>query len=360
MNHLLEEPAINVLIDLERLKYFHTGLGQFSHHLGIELQAAGPGDLSFTYLVPSKGVFFEGNFDRENASWRRKYFPQFCRRYDLWHSTHQDSSYGPATKTEKFVLTIHDLNFLGEKDYKKSERRLRRLQRKVDRADAVTVISDFTRSQVEEHLKLGTKPVYRIYNGVPRLETSSMREPPGLELNGKPYLLYLGVVRPKKNVHVLPAFLGRLRDFQLVLAGGCDSEYLECTRAEAAKHGVTDRIRILGEVDAGEKTWLYSHCEAFVFPSLHEGFGIPVVEAMSLGKPVFISDRSSLPEVAGPDAFVWRNFDPREMEEVFQKGMAAYLADPEMKKRLQKQTSRYSWRNAACEYIQVYRDVLGL
>ncbi len=108
----------------------------------------------------------------------------------------------------------------------------------------------------------------------------------------------------------------------LVVAGSAASPYAQEILRLARAEGVAERVLLPGNVTDAEKYWLLANAEAFVFPSLAEGFGLPVVEAMSLGKPVFLSTRTSLPETGGPEAFYWPDFDPRAMAEVFTRGMA--------------------------------------
>jgi glycosyltransferase involved in cell wall biosynthesis len=92
----------------------------------------------------------------------------------------------------------------------------------------------------------------------------------------------------------------------------------------AKKFGVEDRVKLIGPATEEEKYWYYKNCEAFLFPSYAEGFGLPVIEAMYHGKPVFISDKTSLPEVGGDAAYYFRNFEPEYMQEVFKEGMRDY------------------------------------
>ena len=107
----------------------------------------------------------------------------------------------------------------------------------------------------------------------------------------------------------------------------------------------------------GEKYWYYKHCEAFLFPSYAEGFGLPVIEAMYHGKPAFISDKTSLPEVGGDAAYYFRSFDPDSMQQVFKKGIEDYLlADPSEK--IKQQAAKFNWDVCASEYIEVYEEMI--
>jgi glycosyltransferase involved in cell wall biosynthesis len=98
---------------------------------------------------------------------------------------------------------------------------------------------------------------------------------------------------------------------------------------------------------------LYVHCEAFVFPSLAEGFGLPVVEAMHLGKPVFLSPFTSLPEVGGPEAYYFTDFDGASMRDILAKGLHDYQVN-DKKQAIQAWSTRFDWSVAAASYVEVY------
>ena len=97
------------------------------------------------------------------------------------------------------------------------------------------------------------------------------------------------------------------------------------------------------------------NCEAFVFPSLCEGFGLPPIEAMAYGKPVFLANRTSLPEIGGEFAFYWDNNDPESMAEVFREGMNVYQNNRETYQlELKMRAESFDWKKTAAEYLQVY------
>jgi glycosyltransferase involved in cell wall biosynthesis len=111
-----------------------------------------------------------------------------------------------------------------------------------------------------------------------------------------------------------------------------------------------------GAVDEATKLWLYAHCEAFLFPSLSEGFGLPVAEAMTFGKPVFISNLTSLPEVGGEDAFYFENFEPESMAQVVGEGLRDFQRNALRRERLRQRAARFSWRSVAAEYWKLYQE----
>ena len=115
------------------------------------------------------------------------------------------------------------------------------------------------------------------------------------------------------------------------------------------------RVHLPGTVKNEQKCWLYQNCMAFAFPSLTEGFGLPVVEAMSLGKPVFLSNLTSLPEIGGPEAFYWSHFEPNYMNRVFEEGMNKF--NTERATRSITWSKQFSWQTAALAYLKIYEQI---
>jgi glycosyltransferase involved in cell wall biosynthesis len=352
-----------ILIDTEKLRDLNSGLGQFCLQLGQELVRQRPNDTwQMTFLV-SKGQtgIFGDTVQYREAAWHDRFW--HTDEFDIWHSTHQTSAYQPAHKT-RLVLTIHDLNYLERPDYSASRkaRETVAVQRNVSRASAVTTISAYTKSVVIDHLKFpqDVEPQV-IYNGTSQpLLTNSLQEIPAfLQASSGdsvgPFFLFLGIIHPKKNVHVLLPLLEAFPDYRLVLAGNNNHAYAQHIRQEAQKLGVSERLLMPGAVDEATKWGLYQHCEAFLFPSLSEGFGLPVVEAMQMGKPVFLSNLTSLPEIGGRDAVYFADFEPDTMVETFRESMMAYYEDPLKADRLRWQAGRFSWAKAAKQYWAVYQ-----
>jgi glycosyltransferase involved in cell wall biosynthesis len=112
-------------------------------------------------------------------------------------------------------------------------------------------------------------------------------------------------------------------------------------------------------VSDGERQWLYEHCEAFLFPSLSEGFGFPVLEAMQAGRPVFMARATSLPEIAGDAGFYFDSFAPDAMAAVFTAGLEAWAADPAGPERVRRHAAGYSWATTAARYADLYDALVG-
>jgi len=349
----------SVLLDCERMKYPHTGLYHFCLNLGLNLtRQKSPTDL-ITFLLPETGGNIFG--DREQYI-RTKHvngvripfssgynFSPEDDAYNIWHMTHQTSRYRPAKA--RMVLTIHDLNFLYDNPSERKHRKyLQLIQDRIDRADHVVCISQYCREDVERKLNVKNKRISVIYNGGALLSGLTVSEP--AYKPNKPFLFALGTILPKKNFHVLPPLLKKF-DGELVIAGVGGNDYVKFIVSEAKKNSVADRVKIIGSVSEQDKYWYYSNCKAFLFPSIAEGFGLPVIEAMSFGKPVFLSTHTSLPEVGGPHAYYFRNFDASAMQEELIRGLNDFSA---LKKEteIKNWARQFSWEHAAKAYWDIY------
>ena len=113
-----------------------------------------------------------------------------------------------------------------------------------------------------------------------------------------------------------------------------------------------------GEVSDGDRQWLYEHCEAFLFPSLAEGFGFPVLEAMQCGKPVFLSRATSLPEIGGDVACYFDSFEALAMKQVFCDGMQRLRDDSTFRARAIAHAAGFGWSAAAKRYADIYLATL--
>lgn len=345
-----------VFVEMDKLKNLASGLGQFCLNIGLEYQQIAPEDLLLNFYVSrSQRNIFGHRFNYRDQNFLHKLLPIKGVEYDVWHCIHQDSHYLPRNSKTKFILTIHDLNFLQKYSADKCQNKLKKLQEKINRADAITVISNYTEQEVRKNLNV-KPPVYVIHNG------SCLRESqvsPTIDIASfGDYFFSTGIVSEKKNFHVLLPLIEHFDKMHLVIAGNSKTDYARYIIDLAKQKKIADRLHFTGVVDENNKYHLYKHCTAFVFPSLLEGFGLPVVEAMSMGKPTFISDRSSLPEVGGKEAYYWKNFEPANMVDIVSLGLSDHKKDAAKKKRTMGWADQYSWRNAALKYLELYKIVI--
>jgi len=350
----------SVLIDLDRLKDLNNGLGQTALLFGKEISKLDESQIQFTFLVPKKfNGFFGTNVLYENISLTRRYLPSVCRRYDMWHSIHQDSAFLPSSLDTPILLTINDLNFLFEKNPQKAEQRLHRLQRKVDRSKIISVISEYTKESVLKYLSLPSDKVIVVQHGV-EVKSFSSPQRPEYTPNGE-LLFSIGVVQEKKNQKTLVEMMKHLPErYSLVIAGNKGGSYAEELQAAINEAKLEQRIILPGMISDEDKYWCLSNCKALLFPSKYEGFGIPPIEAMRMGKPVFASTLSSIPEVCGDHAFYWESFDPRTMANLFLEGMTLFEKDPGRAERANLHSQQFAWSNNVQNYLQLYKRLLGL
>ncbi|MBL7730695.1 MAG: glycosyltransferase family 4 protein [Chitinophagaceae bacterium] len=348
-----------IVFDCERMKYPDTGLYHYCMNLGkyLEKNISLAEEQLYFYTPPGEQ---DWSFSRENhftQSPLHKFVLPPVDRFDIWHATYQNTHYMPLlNKRIKVVLSVHDLNFLYDekKTAAKKRKYLAYLQKLINRADAIVCISAFSRKDVLEHCDTGKKPVYVIHNGTNLLETPTLTA--ASYKPRKPFLFSIGVMNRKKNFHVLLPLLQR-NTMELVIAGKYDdSHYLSLLQERSRELGVADNVHLLGPINEHEKSWYFNHCRAFAFPSVSEGFGLPVVEAMSCGKPLFLSDRTALPEIGGDVSFYFRDFQPEHMEEVFQVGMSRY-ANEDFQRKIKERALGFNWHKAARQYLDVYRSL---
>lgn len=349
---MVRKEKMRVVFDAYKLKHPNTGLYHFTRELGGALQTIAEREgWSLAFFTPKHCRGLLGTVTYLPVRFIDRLI-SFCRGgVSVWHSPYQMSPFMPCRKIPA-VVTVHDLNFLYEKNEKKQRRRLARLRKNLERADYVVTISEYTRMDLMRYVDLKDKPVEVIYNGC-NLYEGEVAVPAGQP--EKPFLFAVGTILPKKNWHVLPPLLVG-NDYQLCIAGK-PSGYAERIRVEAEKWGVGDRVKLLGEIGEAEKHWYLRHCEAFLFPSIAEGFGLPVIEAMAYGKPVFVSRHTSLPEIGGKFAYYFNyEFDPQRMQQEFREGMADFAerGDPEAEKSYARS---FSWEHAAEAYAKVYKKL---
>ena len=346
-----------IVFDCERMKYPNTGLFAYCYQLGQRLLHLAGEDT----IVPFLPSYLQGIFGNDTEYLHHSPLYKFkmpVLNYDVWHSTYQSSQYLPQLNRRiKVLLTIHDLNFLYDKrkSAKKKAVYLSRVQKNINRSDMIVCISDYAMKDVLEHCKVGSRPVKMIHNGTNQLEEPSLTATSYRPL--KKFLFSIGVINRKKNFHVLLPLLKDDHDMELLIAGPADDpDYLHYMHDKARTLGVENSVRMLGPITEGEKAWYLRNCYAFTFPSLSEGFGLPVTEAMSVGKPLFLSSRTALPEIGRDVAFYFNEFDEEQMQKTFHKGMQDYHRE-NMCEKIIKRSEDFCWLKSARQYLELYRDL---
>lgn len=348
-----------VLIDLTVLKHINCGLGQIAYNYARYFgENASKMDFEIHLLLPKKYIgAFGDDIYYHNCSELVASFPKLLLpKFDIWHSMHQMCRMLPQYKSTTNILTIHDINFIYEKQGQSLYKHSHKFMRRMKRADRIFCISNFTKNDVLKHFPTD-KPLEVIYNGVEFGNVTNERKPDLPFPDYSKFLFSIGQIRWKKNFHVLLDAMKLMPEYNLVIAGEKGSDYADLIEKKIK----TDKIRnvfLIGTVHDSEKIWLYNHCEAFVFPSLFEGFGLPVIEAMSYGKPVVSSDKTSLKEICSGHAFLLENFEGAHIADTIRKAIKAYGDDPQLSVSSESYARSYSYERHMEQYIQVYKSIL--
>jgi glycosyltransferase involved in cell wall biosynthesis len=350
-----------VIVDIYKARGLFSGLGQFSVNFAQALMSAelpaGLSDIKFTFLVPpSFKLEMKPGFDYVEAGFRHRYLSDLTRRYDLWHSLQQFPSHLPNRNTLQ-ILTVHDLNFLVEKDGKKVKKYLGQLQKNVDRSVAVTTISNATKQVLEQNIDMKGRPVTTIYNGV-KLDSFPGSKPPNYLTRAR-YFFAIGVFTRKKNFEVLLPMMKHFPEYKLVIAGENETIYGQFLRQQVNDLGLAEQVIFPGKVTNEDKDWLYKHCEALMMPSQAEGFGLPVIEAMMAGKPVFLNPISSLQEIGGSVANYFDSYQSRAMADQVENQLAEHEELNKIDRdRLKTYANQFNWETCISQYLALYSDLL--
>jgi len=293
----------------------------------------------------------------------------FRDRLDLFHATHYVI---PPLARARAVVTIHDIIHVLYPQFLPSRAALLyarvMIRRALRRADRIITVSYNSKRDLVDYFGIAPARVEVIYNGVagrfrsdlPRAERDRVAAKYGLP---RPYLLFLGGEKPHKNVrNVLRAFAearrARALPHALVLAGPMPKNR---SRVEAliAALDLGQRVVRPGVVPEEDLPGLFAGAEAFLYPTLYEGFGLPVAEAMACGVPVLTSSTSALQEIAGGYAYL---VDPMDVDAIA-RGIVDLATDPgrraEFAELGRRRAADFSWDHAAEQTLKVYADALG-
>lgn len=353
----------HIFLESHHLKNMHFGFGQFNYHLLKAIHKLKVDDFKMTiHADKSNPVLKEfKDFYKVRPYYPFRRYPLFRirKKYDLWHSLNQNTKIEPGSKMP-YLLTVHNISYIEDPNNYLTKKNHVRFQDKLNRSQAITYISNYAKSSTHEFFTVPKVPEYVIYNGNPIAEIElPENHKPKLDCE-KPFLFSIGEFTDRKNFQSLVPMMLHLKDFNLVLAGKDHTKNGEKVRREIIKHKLKDRVLLSGKISEIDKQYYYKNCEGFVFPSLREGFGLPVIEAMKFGKPVFISNNTSLPEIGGSDAFYWNNYDPEYMAQVIEDGFNKFQNNQsEYKTNYIKRAESFNWEASAKAYIEVYRSLLN-
>jgi glycosyltransferase involved in cell wall biosynthesis len=389
-------PARRVAIDVRRIRDF--GIGSYIRNLLVSLGNRND-DLNYILagraqdlreLPPLDERFRTVEFPRSDTALINQIrFPFFLRQYspDL---VHIPLNAVPVFLPRPYVVTVHDMSSLlfGEdlpkrSTVRKTFRRVR-FKRGLERANRVIAVSDATQKDVENLLHIPSRRIRRIHEAIdpkffaPFHPADARAAGPGaIEFYKRqfveryqirdPYLLYAGTIRPQKNIPrlieafaVLRAELAadrRYSNLKLLVIGDEVTKNPLVRRTVLQTH-LGNAVRFFGFVSFDALRMFYEGAEAFVFPSLYEGFGLPPLEAMACGTPVVTSNVSAMPEVVGNAAAL---VNPENVFDIV-RGMREVLTTPGYRETLvergRRRVREFRWDETARQVVEVYEEVL--
>lgn len=278
----------------------------------------------------------------------------------------------PGVRGKK-VVVVHDMVFKDCPETTSAKTRFLLntfLKRSMKRADRVITVSEFSKQRIQHYYDISDEKIsivpcgvdtdrYRPLDDDDDSVLEAIKRKYGIE--GE-YILYLGTIEPRKNIlNLIKAyekFTESGQDFpKLVIAGGKGWLFDEIFEY-VDKHALNDRVIFTGYIQDNEKAPLLGGAEIFCFPSLYEGFGIPILEAMACGTPVLTANAASLPEVGGNAC---EYCDPLSAESI-KDGLERLWSDPETRSRLSsegiEQAKKYTWKASARELMKVFREII--
>jgi glycosyltransferase involved in cell wall biosynthesis len=277
----------------------------------------------------------------------------------------------PVGRSTKLVVTVHDLAFLHYPECFGRWARMmmgRGLRIAVKEADHIIAVSDSTRRDLIEVAGAPEERVTVVYEAAGGVFKPT--EDPGMRqatrhrygIEGS-FALFVGTLEPRKNLTTLLDAMSLLKasgrvETQLVIAGPSGWVVKDLSR-QVSRRRLEDQVIIAGRVADDDLPSLMSMARLFVYPSLYEGFGLPVLEAMACGTAVVTSNTSSLPEIGGDAVLL---IDPRRPDELA-RAIQQVWDDSSLRQRLEQESlsraASFSWKRAAQETLNVYRGVAG-
>ncbi|HEX4868978.1 MAG TPA: glycosyltransferase family 1 protein, partial [Acidimicrobiales bacterium] len=250
--------------------------------------------------------------------------------------------------------TVHDLSFEHHPRWMAPHDRVlfrTLVPRAVARAARVLTVSETTRQDIVERYRVLEDRVIVTHNGV-----DARFHPDGPRIPRDPFLLFVGALHPRKGLTTALEALALLPDAPPLVVVGPPKHGAPAVDAAIDRLGLRGRVELAGHVDDEQLACLYRSAEAFVFPSLFEGFGLPVVEAMASGTPVVTTTAGALPEVAGDAAVLV----PPADSEALAAGIEAARRDHDaLRTAGLANAARFRWDALAARTAEVYREVLG-
>lgn len=295
--------------------------------------------------------------------WEQLLLPFIIKKNEI-NLLHSPGFIAPLIKTSASIVTIHDMTFFS---HPQCHTRFKRayfttlIPHTIRNADAISADSENTKQDIIAHLATTPSKIHTIHLGIDTnfqpLDKKSAQQTLQKKYNlNKPFILFVGMIEPRKNLNrLIDAYVSLKTATQLVIVGKkgwhMDSFF------KKIKDLRTKEIVLTGYVPDEDLPFFYTAADAFVYPSLYEGFGLPVIEAMACGCPVVTSNNSSLKEIAEEAALLINPENTQELADAMKK----IIHDKQLRKTLiqkgLKQAQQFTWKKTAEKTLELYHQV---
>lgn len=374
-------------LDIRSLLAPKTGVGYYTYHLAnslLKLDEVNEYHLFYFNFLRRKNSL---NFKQKNAFikeikavpgrvcnqiWRYFDFPKidlFTKEMDVFHFPNFTIT---PLKKGKVILTVHDLSFVKYPQFTepKNLKFLKKLFIKsINRADLILTVSEFTKNELQDVFNIKDEKIAVVYNGVEdifknKIDAAALKKVKLKYSLPEKYIFHVGMLEPRKNItSLIKAYhlsRGRHKDFpyKLVIVGRKGWHY-EQIFATVKNLDLQKEVIFTGYVEHNDLPLLYQGGDLLVYPSIYEGFGLPVLEAMASGIPVICSAKSSLPEVAGEAALLCSGNTPEDISLKIEEVLNSEQLPKEMAAQGIRQAEKFSWEKSAQKVLALYKQLAG-
>ena len=376
-----QNKIMRIGFDAKRAFLNASGLGNYSRNMITYLTDQYPGNEYFLFTPRSSNRFDFASRKQCHTvlpnSFFQKAFPFYWRTYglnremqkyelDIYHGLSNEIPYNISKSSAKSVVTIHDLIFLRFPNlYKRIDRTIyeNKFRHACRNADKIIAISEQTKQDIMTFFGTDESRIAVVYQGCNPIFYQKCEPAEKENIKKKfnlpdQFILSVGTIEERKNtLQIVKAIHQHHIDIPLVIVGGF-TPYVQNIKAYITKNKMENQVILLHEVDNRSLPAMYQLCDAFVYPSLFEGFGIPIIEALNSGVPVITTTRGCFSEAGGPDSLY---VNPENIDELAE-AIKSVLTDRDLREKMVEKSRQYvlNFREEriAADLMKVYKHIL--
>lgn len=368
---------MNIGFDAKRIFFNRSGLGNYGRNMLSYLEKYFSDNVYFLFtpiksgkidvalsnssqVVEPQGVNLLGN----NVYWRTRGLlnEDVFDKLDVFHGLSNELPIGISRKKVKSILTVHDLIFVRFKEFYNfidTKIYISKMKKSCAEADRIIAISNQTKNDLIEFLNISPDRINVVYQGCSDIFLHRATATDFVDVKRKynlpeNYILNVGTIEPRKNaLLIVKSLLACKIDVPLVLVGR-ETGYVKKIREIILKNNLQKQVIILNNADFCDFPAIYQGASAFVYPSIFEGFGIPILEAFNSEAPVIVSDIDIFKEVAGEAAMFFKSNDEQSLGEAIVKMLSDNTKRDKFIELGRKRADFFSGKNVANSLMNVY------